>query len=180
MIWITGLSASGKTTTAKIVANKLAKEGFKVIRLDGDELRQAMADIPSMQRFDRESRLTNVKAYLGLAKLLLKQSDYIVFSTISMFKEVYEFNHKSFPNYFEVYLDIPKAVRTGRDFKGIYNDGKTIFQNDVCGEDIRIAYPDKAHLIYKHRDGNKAQDVAAVILDAISDHFDRTEIEISA
>lgn len=180
MVWITGLSAAGKTSTAKIVADQLIKDGHKVIHLDGDELRQAMADIPSMQRFDQKSRLTNVKAYLGLSKLLLAQSDYIVFSTISMFKEVYEFNRKFFPNYFEVYLDVPKAVRIGRDFKGIYKDGKPIFRNDVCGEDICIAYPDKAHLIYRYRDGDKAQDVAAVVLDAMTDHFDHAEMEISA
>ena len=93
-----------------------------------------------------------------------------------MFKEVYEFNRKFFPNYFEVYLDVPKAVRVGRDFKGIYKDGKPIFQNDVCGEDICIAYPDKAHLIYRYRDGDKAQDVAAVVLDAMTDHFDHVEM----
>ena len=69
MVWITGLSAAGKTSTAKIVADQLIKDGHKVIHLDGDELRQAMADIPSMQRFDQKSRLTNVKSLSWVVKI---------------------------------------------------------------------------------------------------------------
>ena len=59
-------------------------------------------------------------------------------------------------------------------------------QGEVGRYDVRGRYAGKfksavgARKRFGVLDGNKAQDVAAVILDAISDHFDRTEIEISA
>jgi adenylylsulfate kinase-like enzyme len=39
-----------------------------------------------------------------------------------MFDEVFEWNRDNFPNYVEVFLDVPEAVRKARDPKGIYRE----------------------------------------------------------
>ena len=63
VIWLTGLSGSGKTTTAKIINERLTQAGLKTIWLDGDEMRRALNGFKEMMEFDRASRLKNAFTY---------------------------------------------------------------------------------------------------------------------
>ena len=71
LIWVTGLPASGKTTVADILSKQLTQKKFKVLRLDGDELREALKNSENMTKYDAESRLKNALTYSALAKSLI-------------------------------------------------------------------------------------------------------------
>ena len=60
VFWITGLSAAGKTTLAKLLTKKLREKGNSVVMLDGDELREAFAVESS---HDLSSRLSLAYSY---------------------------------------------------------------------------------------------------------------------
>ena len=56
LIWITGFSASGKTTVARKVEYGLKQKGYNVIALDGDELRNIFSDRWGYDRKSREEK----------------------------------------------------------------------------------------------------------------------------
>ena len=89
VIWITGLSGSGKSTIGKEVVINLRQKGENVIYLDGDELREIFLKYKFNSNFHvREERLKLAKQYSNLCKILEKQNFIVVIATISMFKEI--------------------------------------------------------------------------------------------
>jgi len=172
LIWVTGLPASGKTTVADILSKQLTQKKFKVLRLDGDELREALANSESMSKYDTESRLKNAHTYSALARSLIKQFDYIIFSTISMFEEVYITNRKTFKNYFEVYLNVPYAERSSRDPKGLYKSVGAGTSNVFFDDSLKVDIPTEAHFIHNFSPNDNAYDVAQMIEDFSQKHFE--------
>jgi adenylylsulfate kinase len=167
IIWLTGLSGAGKTTTAALLSKHLTNEGFKTIWLDGDQLRLAFNEFEEMKKFDKPSRLKNSYAYSKLANTLSNQTDFLIVSTISMFSEVYEYNRETIANYFEVFLDVPKKVREERDIKNIYSVSDKKQKPNVCGVDLNIDIPEYADFTYKFREGDSPENVVSAVLLAL-------------
>ena len=130
VIWITGLSGAGKSTLATGLSAELKRRGEQVIFLDGDTLRQILHNkTDNTDQFTLAYTLELAMSYSRLCQALANQGFTVVISTISLFKEVYEWNKKNLPNYFQVYLDVPLSEREKRDPKGIYKryrEGKII------------------------------------------------------
>ena len=58
IVWITGLSASGKSTLANEVVNLLREQGESVVFLDGDELRGVFGAVEStVENHGRDARI---------------------------------------------------------------------------------------------------------------------------
>ena len=72
VIWITGLSGSGKTTIARNLREVLQQKGHSVILIDGDDFR-AVVDDPYIG-YDIDSRLINANRVCRLAKLVSDQA----------------------------------------------------------------------------------------------------------
>ena len=68
-LWLTGLSGSGKTTIAKVVSEKLHKNGILTNVLDGDNIRLG---INSNLTFSEDDRLENVRRTAEIAKLFVE------------------------------------------------------------------------------------------------------------
>ena len=98
--WVTGLSATGKTTLSSLLVTHLRSLGKTVIYLDGDDLRQVLAD----QTYTRKERIALAMRYARLCKLLSEQGIDVVIAVIGMFKEVYKWNRENIVNYIEVGL----------------------------------------------------------------------------
>ena len=173
MIWITGFSGAGKTTVAHILNQKLSALGKKVLNIDGDEIRSALDDFNSMRRFDRTSRIQNGKVYTEISKVLMKQCDYVIVSTISMFNEIYQLNRKVFPNYLEVFLDVPQKIRSKRDPKNFYKHLDQDKISNFCGQDLDVDQPIDANFIYRYQAGHSAELVAELLIDCLNDHFQK-------
>ena len=148
VVWITGLSASGKTTLANKLIDILQKKGYHPIGLDGDELRNIFNSYSkSEDNHNKKNRMDLAFKYSKLSQFLSNKGNIVIISTISMFNEIYKWNRKNIKNYFEIYLKVPIKELKNRDPKKIYS---RYFNNEiknVAGLDLEIDEPYKPDLL---------------------------------
>ena len=116
VVWLCGLAGSGKSTLARALREKLCAKFDNVIYLDGDELRELLGSFA----YDKNGRVQVALSYARLAKFLSKQGQIVIVSTISLFREVYEFNRANLQNYFEIFIECDFDELKRRDQKGLY------------------------------------------------------------
>jgi len=135
--WITGLSATGKTTLSKLLVENFRSSGKFVVHLDGDELRQVLSD----EVYTREERIALGMRYSRLCRLLTSQGVDVVISTIGLFKELHVWNRKNIQNYVEVFIDTPLDELKKRDPKDIYKRFASGEIKNVAGLDLKVDFP---------------------------------------
>jgi glutamine kinase len=152
--WITGLSGAGKTTLGQELSRRLRAAGQRVIFLDGDALRSAIAeDLGHSAGERRRAAMRNAR----LCLLLAEQGADVVCATISLFYEVQRWNRENIPGYREIYLRVPMDELRRRDSKGIYACAQRGEARDVVGIDVLAEVPEAPDLIL---DNYGALDVA--------------------
>ena len=145
VVWITGLSGAGKTSLASRLVERVREQGRVVILLDGDELREVFgAVLNSQDNHGREGRLLLAMQYAHLCQVISSQGVLVVIATISLFKEVHQWNREHFPSYFEVFLKVPLDELRRRDPKGIYKRFDAGELKHVAGLDLTVDEPDAA------------------------------------
>lgn len=117
VFWITGLSATGKTTVGSLLAQNLQAIGRQAIFLDGDRIRNILGNHFG---YSRAERLQLAKTYASLCLELSTQGFDVVCATISLFHEIHQWNRKNIPLYREIYLVVPEEelLRRSRDKAG--------------------------------------------------------------
>ena len=118
-VWLTGLSGSGKTTTASTLAALLREQGREVTVLDGDALR---ARRPEGLGYSREDRDANVSR-MGLAAAgIVERGGVAVCAAISPYRAARGSVRAMVGagRFIEVFVDTPLAVCEARDPKGLY------------------------------------------------------------
>tara|TARA_B100000787_G_scaffold170149_1_gene164379 strand:+ start:1106 stop:1618 length:513 start_codon:yes stop_codon:yes gene_type:complete len=135
--WVTGLSATGKTTLSSLLVSHLRDSGKTVVHLDGDELRKVLAD----EAYTREERIALAMRYARLCRLLSEQNIDIVIAVIGMFKELHIWNRKNIKNYVEIFIDTPLSELKKRDPKNIYKNFDLGLLKNVAGVDLKIDIP---------------------------------------
>ena len=143
--WITGLSASGKTTLSRMLYEHYTHAGINTILLDGDELR----DIFSNHSYTRVDRIKLGLSYSRLCKHLVSQNVNVIIAVIGLFKEIHHWNRKNIPEYCEIFIDTPIEELKKRDPKGIYKlyeEGETC---NVAGLDLKVDYPENPDIHIK-------------------------------
>ncbi len=147
VIWITGFSGSGKTTVSKLLVNEFRNAQIHPILLDGDELREALTPIGSSEyEYDAKRRFNFAMTYCKLSNLFASQGFVCIVSTISLFREVHDWNRNNIQNYFEVFLDVPLGERQRRDPKGVYKRFDLGLENNVSGLDLAAEIPENPHM----------------------------------
>lgn len=117
VLWFTGLSGSGKTTTARHVEGLLRERGIRVERLDGDELRET---ISKGLGFSREERMENIKRIAFVAKLLSRNGVTVIVSAITPYREMRDVLRAELSGYVEIYARCSLEACERRDVKGLY------------------------------------------------------------
>ncbi|WP_274361973.1 adenylyl-sulfate kinase [Paenibacillus thermotolerans] len=117
VLWFTGLSGSGKTTTAKRVAADLLHQGVRAELLDGDELRETIC---KGLGFRREDRIENIKRIAYVSKLLSRNGVTVLVSAITPYREMRDLLRTSVPGYVEIYVKCPVEECEKREVKGLY------------------------------------------------------------
>ena len=147
VIWVTGLSGAGKTTVASGINRHLRELGVQSILLDGDILRKLLINTAAdSETYNRDVRIKFGLAYSYLCKILSSQDVTVIVATISMFKEVYVWNHANLQNYFEIYLKVPLNELRRRDPKRIYQRYDAGELKNVAGLDLPVDEPFKPHV----------------------------------
>ena len=120
VLWLTGLSAAGKTTVADKIYEIMGQNGLKLERLDGDVVRENLANLG----FSKEDRDQNIKRVGFVANLLARNGIGVIASFISPYTKQREKLHKTVHNYIEVFIDAPLVVCEQRDPKGMYKKAR--------------------------------------------------------
>ena len=167
IIWLTGLSGSGKTTISNILYSKLKTCIPPLVKIDGDEIRELFNDTKT---YDENSRYNQIKRIQRLALILSKQGLYVIVSALYCNPELMEWNRKNFKSYYEIYLDIPLDEIIKRDPKGLYEKAKNGKLKNVVGIDIEWHAPKNPDIVLKNIEFPKAEEMANEIINKI-DYF---------
>ena len=145
IIWFTGLSGSGKTTLGLKLTHYLRSLNFSAIYLDGDELRAGLSGDLS---FTDASREENIRRVAELAKLLIKQTDFVIVSTISPSNALRHLAQKIAGKKLLnlVYLSTPIEACIKRDPKGHYKKAKQGKIKNFTGISAKYEVPIRSDL----------------------------------
>lgn len=116
VIWLTGLSGSGKTTIAKSLQIALQIRGIEPVMLDGDEIRNSM----QLRGYDEQSRKTH-NHYVGyMASIFEKRGHTVIVALISPYAEIRNQIRSLCNRFIEVHVSTQLETCIQRDPKGLY------------------------------------------------------------
>jgi adenylylsulfate kinase len=132
LVWLTGLSASGKSTIAHLVERELFRKGVRTYVLDGDNVRHG---INSNLGFGREDRKENLRRIAELSKLLIDAGLVVLAAFISPYHEDRAYIRKQLEgdNFIEVYVKCPVEECEQRDPKGQYRKARAGIIKEYTG-----------------------------------------------
>lgn len=118
-IWFTGLSGSGKTTTADILTVLLLEHGRQVTVLDGDVVRTHLS---KGLGFSKEDRDINIRRIGFVAAEIVRHGGIAIGAAVSPYRATRNDvrNMVGKDQFFEVFVDTPIGVCEQRDAKGMY------------------------------------------------------------
>ncbi len=118
-IWLTGLSASGKTTLGARLKKELERVGIEqVVFLDGEEARKSVG---RRYGYSTEQRSAWALEIARVAAGWNKRDFVVIVAAITHVSETRATIRTMLERYFEVYLRCPVEVCAVRDFKGHYS-----------------------------------------------------------
>ncbi len=146
LIWITGLSGSGKTTIGKEVFARLKKRHPNTVFLDGDSFRAILGNDLGHTPADR---LLNARRISAMCAFLVGQDINVVCATMSLYGEIFEQNRKNVREYYEIFIECSLDELKRRDQKGLYSgfsSGANGGVKNVVGMDLAFDMPKNCHL----------------------------------
>jgi len=146
LVWLTGLSASGKSTIAHTVEKRLFERGFRTYVLDGDNVRHG---INSNLGFSREDRGENLRRVVEVSKLFVDAGILVLAAFISPYKEDREYIRKMFEgdNFLEIYVRCSVEECENRDPKGQYKKARAGIIKKYTGISSPYKEPENPDLI---------------------------------
>jgi sulfate adenylyltransferase len=118
-IWLTGLSGSGKSTTAAVLSVLLLEAGRQVTELDGDVVRTHLS---KGLGFSREDRDTNILRIGFVASEIVRHGGTVMCAAVSPYRATRDAVRAMMDEdqFIEVFVDTPLSVCEQRDVKGMY------------------------------------------------------------
>jgi adenylylsulfate kinase len=146
IIWLTGLSGSGKSTIAKSVEKKLHKKNKLAYILDGDNIRHGLNNDLG---FSREDRIENLRRITEVGKLFVDLGAITIVSFISPYREDRERIRKSFApeEFLEIYVKCSLEECEKRDVKGLYKKARRGEIKNFTGIDSEYEPPVNPELV---------------------------------
>ncbi|BEV71640.1 MULTISPECIES: adenylyl-sulfate kinase [unclassified Paludibacterium] len=122
-LWLTGLSAAGKTTLAQALYRQWQEAGIRCQILDGDEVRR---DLCADLGFSREDRRENIRRVALRCRELNQQGICVVVALISPYRADRQMARELIgaPGFVEIYLATELVVCEARDPKGLYRKAR--------------------------------------------------------
>lgn len=116
VVWLTGLSGSGKTTIGLEICRELERRGMDVEYLDGDVIRSVFPNT-GFARADRDAHIRRIGF---LASRLERHGVAVVVALVSPYRDSRCFARSLCRNFIEVHVSTPLDVCEARDVKGLY------------------------------------------------------------
>jgi len=148
VLWMTGLSGSGKSTIAIGIERMLFEMGYTVQVLDGDNVRSGLSE---NLNFSLEDRKENVRRISHLAKLYNDSGIINICSFISPTQAIRNFAKSIIgeENFLEIFVDTPLEVCEARDVKGLYKKARNGEIKNFTGLDAPYEIPSSPDLVLK-------------------------------
>lgn len=140
VIWFTGLSASGKSTVANRVEQKLYERGIRTFLLDGDNVRYGLNAGPDTLQerhgaefasrfglgFSAEDREENIRRIGAVAKLFCEAGMIALTAFISPYRRDRDAVRATLNDgdFMEIFIDTPIEICEQRDPKGLYKKAR--------------------------------------------------------
>lgn len=139
LVWLTGLSGSGKSTIARRVEGALIERGVLAYVIDGDNLRHGLnADLG----FSNAAREENIRRSGEVARLMVDAGLVVVSALISPFRADRDRIRSLLPDqFFEVHVATPPEVCEARDPKGLWKRARAGEIKDFTGLDSPYEAP---------------------------------------
>jgi adenylylsulfate kinase len=164
-IWLTGLSASGKSTIACALEQFLLQHGVPAYRLDGDNIRFGLNKDLGFTESDRNE---NIRRISEVSKLFADSTTVAITSFISPYKidreNARKLHEESGLPFVEVFVDVPLEVAEQRDPKGLYKKARQGIIKDFTGISAPYEEPTNAE-IHLHTDKSSVEESAKIIID---------------
>ncbi len=154
VIWVIGLSASGKTTLGRHIYEELKKVKTNTVFIDGDEIRQIFKHDQGNGPYTLEGRRVNADRICEMCAWLDRQDINVVCCILSVFEESRQWNRKTYSSYFEVYIDVPMEILKTRETKGLYAASHRGEIKNVVGVDITFTAPENPDYIFDNSKDN--------------------------
>jgi adenylylsulfate kinase len=149
-VWMTGLSASGKSTIAVALEKVLLARGKHAYRLDGDNIRFGLNRNLS---FSAEDRAENIRRIGEVAKLFSDAGIITITSFISPYRQdrdqVRRLHEEAKLPFLEVFVDCPLDEAERRDPKGLYKKARAGEMKGFTGIDDPYEPPERPELVLR-------------------------------
>ena len=162
LIWLTGLSGSGKSTIAKGLEKALFKRGFYVQVLDGDNIRTGICNNLG---FTVEDRSENIRRISEVAKLFIEAGVVTICSFVSPTQQIRKIAQQIIGDndHVGVFIDAPIEICEKRDVKGLYKKARAGEIKNFTGIDSPFERPDNPNLIIETADQTIEESVEQVL-----------------
>ena len=162
MIWMTGLSGSGKSTVAIGVERELHRRGILCRILDGDNIR---AGINSNLGFSPEDRRENIRRIAEIGKLFVHTGIVTIACFVSPTRELREMARDIIgaEDFREVYIATPLEECERRDVKGLYARARRGEVKDFTGISAPFEAPEHPDLCLDTSRMTLREEVDAVV-----------------
>jgi len=164
VVWMYGMSGSGKSTIANAAEKVLHQEGHMTTILDGDNLRTGLNQHLG---FSDDDRRENIRRVSHVAKLFAQQGILTLVSVITPRQELRDLARDVIGNdYYEVFVKASYDLCEKRDVKGLYAKAASGEIKNFTGKDSSFEEPKNPDLIID-TEGQEITESVAVLLEAI-------------
>ena len=161
VIWLTGLSAAGKTTIARALETELRTHNRSVCVLDGDCVRRGLC---SDLGFSPEDRRENIRRVSEVARLFADAGLICIVALISPYRQERALARKTVApaQFLEVFVNASLEVCERRDPKGLYARARAGELKEFTGVSAPYEPPGNPE-IHLHTDELSVGDCVAAI-----------------
>lgn len=161
VIWMTGLSGSGKSTIAQHLEKKLFENRFFAQVLDGDNIRTGISGNLSFSELDRKE---NIRRIAEVSKLYINSGIICINSFISPTRATRKMAQEIIgqDNYFEVFINTSLETCEKRDVKGLYKKARKGEIKNFTGLDAPYEAPENPNLEIRTEDHSIEQSVQQI------------------
>lgn len=141
VLWLTGLSGSGKSTIGHRIERMLTERGVFAYVLDGDNIRHGLN---SDLGFSPEDRVENIRRIGEVARLFADAGAVVLSAFISPYREDRDRVRALLPSgaFVEIFVDTPLEVCEARDPKGLYRKARAGAISGFTGIDAPYEAPE--------------------------------------
>ena len=146
VVWLTGLSGSGKSTIANAAESILHAKGYRTYILDGDNIRHGLSKDLG---FTAADRVENIRRIAEVAKLMVDAGLIVLTAFISPFRAERDMARSLFAegDFLQVFVDTPLEVAEARDPKGLYKKARRGELPNFTGIDSEYQKPIQPDLV---------------------------------